>query len=206
MRGGGSLLERLRGLRPEAEFLMDIAANEPYINELADRIIDYHVPDIQHAIDVGVDCIGFGDDYGTERGLLMSPEIWRKFFKPRLKRLFEPAVRAGLDIHFHSCGMITPIIPDLREVGATSIWPQIPAYDMAELAALCRAEHLAVAIHTDRANVMTNGTPAQVRELVKREYDAFRMMDGGSWFYVEADNGFPFENIEAMIETIALWR
>ena len=39
-----------------------------------------------------------------------------------------------------------------------------------------------------------------------REYDTFRMGDGGSWFYVEADNGFPFENIETLVETIAQWR
>ena len=206
MHGGGSLMERLRGLLPEEELLMGIAADEPHINALADRIVEYHAPDISHAIEVGTDCLSFGDDYGTERGLLMNPAMWRRFFKPRLRHLFEPAVRAGLDIHFHSCGVITPIIPDLREVGVTSIWPQLPAYDMEELAALCRAEHLAVAIHTDRANIMTNGTPAQVRELAKREFDTFRMMEGGSWFYVEVDNGFPFANIEALVETIAQWR
>ena len=53
---------------------------------------------------------------------------------------------------------------------------------------------------------MTYGTPEQVRELIKREYDTFRMWEGGSWFYVEADNGFPYDNIEAQIETIAQWR
>ena len=45
-------------------------------------------------------------------------------------------------------------------------------------------------------------TPAQVRELVKREFDTFQMDQGGSWFYVEADNGFPYENLEALVETI----
>ena len=70
----------------------------------------------------------------------------------------------------------------------------------------CRALGLAVAIHTDRARTMTYGKPEEVRELVKREFDTFRMMEGGSWFYVEADNGFPFENIEALVTTIAQWR
>ena len=45
-----------------------------------------------------------------------------------------------------------------------------------------------------------------VRELVLREFEMFKMMDGGSWFYVEADNGFPFENLRALVETIAQWR
>ena len=56
--------------------------------------------------------------------------------------------------------------------------------------------------HTDRAITMTHGTPQQVRDLVRREFDTFKMMDGGSWYYVEADNGFPYENLEALVNTI----
>ena len=49
---------------------------------------------------------------------------------------------------------------------------------------------------------MTSGTPEDVRELVKKAFEVFRMAEGGAWFYVEADNGFPFENIEALVTTI----
>lgn len=206
LHSGGMLLERLHALYPDEDLLCDLALGEPALGELADRIIDYHASDVRLAIESGADGISFGDDYGTERGMLMSPECWRRFFKPRLKRLFAPAVAAGLDVVFHSCGKVTDILPDLREVGANAIWPQLPAYDMAELAALCRELKLAVAIHTDRANVMTFGTPEQVRELVLREFEVFRMAEGGSWFYVEADNGFPFENIEMLVHTIACLR
>lgn len=119
----------------------------------------------------------------------MSPAAWRAFIKPRLKKLFLPAVKAGLDIHFHSCGQIGAVLGDLKEIGVTSVWLQLPAYDMEELAARCRALGLAAAIHTDRANTMTYSTPRDVRELVLREYEAFRMAEGGAWFYIEADNG-----------------
>jgi hypothetical protein len=115
-------------------------------------------------------------------------------------------VDADLDVIFHSCGMILPILDDLREIGVNAIWPQLPLYDMANFAARCKGLGIAVAIHTDRANTMTYGTPGQVRALVEREYETFRMWEGGSWFYVEADNGFPYENIEALVNTIAQWR
>ena len=203
---GGSLFERMRALRPEEDVLCGMALSEPQINVLADRIIEYHMEDVRRAIASGADGISFGDDYGTERGMLMNPGLWRSFFKPRLRELFRPAVDAGLDIVFHSCGMVMPILPDLREIGVTAIWPQLPAYNMLELAKVCRDLSLAVAIHTDRANVMTFGTPGQVRALVEEEFETFRMMDGGSWFYVETDNGFPFQNIEALVNTIAQWR
>lgn len=198
----GSLFERLIALLPEEDVLCGIELEEPGIGELADRITARNRSFAEQAAAAGADGIRFGDDYGTERGMIMSPATWRRFFKPRLSEIFAPARRAGLDILFHSCGQIAPILEDLREIGVTSIWPQLPAYDMQELADRCRSLGLAVAVHTDRAGVMTHGTPRQVRELVLREYETFRMRDGGSWFYVEADNGFPFENLEALVHTI----
>ena len=153
-----------------------------------------------------MDSIEFGDDYGSERSLLMSPKTWRSFIKPRLDRLFKPARDRGMDIHFHSCGQISEILEDLREVGVNSIWPQLPAYNMKELAKRCRELGIAVEIHTDRANVMTFGTPKDVKELVKREAEIFDVMNGGAFFHVEVDNGFPFENIEALCEAIMEYR
>lgn len=206
MVSANNLIERLRQLLPDEEVYCGIELDDPAINRLADKICAYNAVAIEQAVAAGVDGINFGDDYGAEKSMLLSPATWRRFFKPRLREMFAPAVRAGLDIHFHSCGKIDPILEDLREVGATSIWPQLPAYDMKQLADTCRSLGLAVAIHTDRANTMTYGTPDDVRELVKREFETFKMMDGGSWFYVEADNGFPFENLQALVETIAQWR
>ena len=203
LRGAGGLLEPLLRLRPDEDLYCDIAEDTAEINELCDRLADYYAAHVEYAVAVGADGVAFGDDYGTERGLLINPARWREFFKPRLARMFAPALKAGLDIHFHSCGNVDAILGDLRELGATSIWPQLPAYDMKALADKCRALGLAVAVHTDRARTMTSGTPAQVRELVLREFETFRMDEGGAWFYVEADNGFPFENLEALVQTIA---
>lgn len=204
--GGAGIYERILALYGDENALCGIAMDEPGINTLADRIVEYNMANIQRAIKADVDGISFGDDFGTERAMIMSPDMWRRFIKPRLKVMFEPILKAGKDIFFHSCGQISPILEDMRELGVTAIWPQLPAYNMEELAKYCRELGLAVAIHTDRANTMTYGTPQQVRDLVTREYETFRMWEGGSWFYVEADNGFPFENIQAQIETIAQWR
>ena len=206
MIGCGNLFERMIALYGDENVLCDIALEEPEIARLADRIIEFDAAYVERAVKAGADAITFGDDYGTERALLMSPASWRAFFKPRLKELFAPAVKAGLDIHFHSCGQISDILEDMAEIGVTSIWPQIPAYNMKDLAARCKSLGLAVEVHTDRANTMTFGTPQQVKDLVAREYETFRMQDGGAWFYVEADNGFPYENIVALVEAIKQYR
>jgi hypothetical protein len=201
-RSCGSLFERMIGLRPEADVLCDLISDEPYIHELADTVMRYNAALVKDAVAAGADGVSFGDDYGTERGLIMSPALWRAFFKPRLKELFKPAVNAGLDIFFHSCGYIWELLPDFAEIGVTSIWPQLPAYDMKKLAERCRGLGLAVAVHTDRARTMTYGSPAGVRDLVLREYEAFQLYGGGGWFYIEADNGFPWANLESLVNTI----
>ena len=205
-RFAGTIIEKLKALCPDENVYCDMAEGTKEINQLTDMIVEYYEKKIQYLLAIDVDGFYFGDDYGTEKSMLLSPSLWRSFFKPRWERLFEPIKKAGKNIHFHSCGYVLPILEDLKELGVHSIWPQLPAYDMVEFAKYCRSLKLAVAIHTDRANVMTFGTPSQVKDLVKKEYEVFRMQEGGSWFYVEADNGFPFENMEALVETIAQYR
>jgi hypothetical protein len=200
--GCGSLYERLIALRPEADVLCDIISDEAYIHRLADLITEYDAVLVKTAVDAGADGIAFGDDYGLEHGLIMNPELWRSFFKPRLASLFKPAIEAGMEIHFHSCGYVWDLFQDFAEIGVTSVWPQLPAYNMEDLAARCRSLGLAVAVHTDRARTMTFGKPEDVRALVLREYETFKLYNGGGWYYIEADNGFPFANIEALVNTI----
>jgi uroporphyrinogen decarboxylase len=202
LHGCGSLFERMIALRPEADVLCDLVSDEPYIHELVDIIANHDAALVKEAVASGADGLSFGDDYGTERDLIMSPSLWRAFFKPRLKELFKPAVEAGLDVFFHSCGYVWELLPDFAEIGVTSIWPQIPAYDMKKLADRCRELGLALAVHTDRARTMTYGSPAEVRDLVLREYETFKLYDGGGWFYIEADNGFPWANLESLVNTI----
>jgi hypothetical protein len=73
---------------------------------------------------------------------------------------------------------------------------------MEKLAGRCRDLRLAVAVHTDRAKTMTYGSPGEVRDLVLREYETFKLYNGGGWFYIEADNGFPWANLESLVQTI----
>lgn len=66
---------------------------------------------------LGFDAIIFGDDWGSQNSLLISPELWREIFKPRYKKQFELVKSFGMDVWFHSCGNIMSIIPDFIEIG-----------------------------------------------------------------------------------------
>ena len=70
-----------------------------------------------------------GDDFATQRGLMISPEQWRRFLKPRYARLFELGKRRGKFVWFHSCGDITAVLPDLIDIGM-DVWETVQLHTL----------------------------------------------------------------------------
>jgi hypothetical protein len=201
--GWGGIFEILHSVRRFEDVLMEVALDTAEINALADRITEYQVEALRYLLALGVDGVQMGDDFGTQEALMVSPGTWRRFFLPRYRRLLQPALDAGVDIFFHSCGQVWELLPDLAD---NAIWPQINLYDWPALAQRCRELKLAVALHPERSHVMTFGTPVQVRDHIDALAAAFRPREGGSWFYLEIDNGFPLANVEALFDAVARYR
>jgi uroporphyrinogen decarboxylase len=111
------LNERASALRGYEEWMMDIVAEQSFAEELLDRITDYQVQLAKNYISAGVTCGRYGDDYGSQQGMFMSPACFRQLFKPRLAKIFSVYKEAGLPLVYHSCGDIRPIIGDLIEIG-----------------------------------------------------------------------------------------
>ena len=197
---GGALLETLRWVRRFESILMDIEDDTPEINRIADIVNGYNRALVRHALLLEADSIGFGDDIGTQNSLMISPSAFRRFLKPRYEALFAPILAAHRRILFHSCGQISAALDDLREVGVTALWPQLPLYDAAELAARCRQLGIAVLLHPDRGDLMQRASPGQVRDYVLRLLETFDTAHGGSWLYIEIDPGFPWANVEALFQ------
>ena len=72
-----------------------------------------------------VDAINLMDDWGTQSGLLVSPDIFRNIFKPMYREYIEIAKRYNKYVFFHSDGYITEVIPDLIEVGVDALNSQV---------------------------------------------------------------------------------
>jgi uroporphyrinogen decarboxylase len=123
---GFALFERAWSLRGLEQFLMDMALDSEFAEALLDRITDIQLALIQRYLELGVDGGYFGDDYGAQKGLIMSPVSWRHLFKPRLERLFAPFRAKGLPVILHSDGQIQKILPDLVEIGLTALNPVQP--------------------------------------------------------------------------------
>lgn len=201
-----SLFEVMHAVRRFEDVLMDLSQDVAEIHALADLILDYQLRTMRWLIRRGVDAIQFGDDFGTSTGLMISPRVWRRFFQPRYEVLFQEVRKAGKAIFFHTCGNNTRILEDLAELGIDVIWPQLPSYSPGEMAAFCRRYRIAIQIHPDRGGLMLRGRPEEIATQVRSLAEEFAVAQGGGWFYVEIDAGFPLRNVAALIETIGEMR
>lgn len=195
------IFEVMHNIRRFEDVLMDMASDTPEINRIADMITEYYEKQISYFLARGVDAIEFGDDFGMQQGLMISRELWREFFKLRYERLISPIKKAGVYVFFHSCGNVLELLEDLKELGVDAIWPQSSSYNPFELAEKCRSLKLAVDLHF-RAPLMVDGKPEEIKQKVKEIADIFRVREGGSWFHIEIDDGFPYENIKALFEAV----
>ena len=123
---GMCLFERAWSLRGFDALLMDMLERTEWVEELLDRITEIQLSLARRFVAAGVDGGYFGDDYGAQRAMLFSPRLWRRLIKPRLAEMFSVFADAGLPVILHSDGDIRAILPDLLEIGLTTLNPVQP--------------------------------------------------------------------------------
>jgi uroporphyrinogen decarboxylase len=171
---------------------------------LFDRAVDFFVEVTKRALAETaefIDIAWFGDDVGGQRGLLLRPELYRRVVKPRHRRIVEAVKRYGKKVAYHSCGSVYAILPDLIELGIDALNPvQVAAAHM-DSARLKRefGRDLVFWGAIDTQRVLSQGTPAEVRDEVRR-----RLADlapGGGYILCAVHNiqaEVPPENVAAM--------
>ncbi len=114
---GFCMFERSWSLMGMENVLMSMISSADELEKLYDDICDYMLRLVDVALEYDVDGIYFGDDWGQQKGLIMGPEHWRRFIKPRMKRLYGRVKQSGKFVIQHSCGDCFEIFPDLIEIG-----------------------------------------------------------------------------------------
>jgi uroporphyrinogen decarboxylase len=155
-----------------------------------------------------LDSILFRDDWGTQESLMISPSLWRSFFKPAYAELFGRTRAAGKSVWFHSDGVIDArdggIVPDLIEIGVQVLNPQVDVMGRERVAELC-AGRICLQADIDRQWVLPYGTPDDARAAVRADMDAF-WRNGGYIGRAEAAGDTPLENLAAVYDELARYR
>lgn len=116
-----------------------------------------------------LDAVLIGNDLGSQSGLMLSPELIRRFVLPGARKLVDQAKSYGLKVMHHSCGAIREIIPDLIGIGVDVVHPiQALAAGM-EPEGLHRDFGAKVSFcgGVDAQNLLVNGTPDEVAAKVR---------------------------------------
>jgi uroporphyrinogen decarboxylase len=190
-----------------ANWLVQLKVNSEFCEALLDRSLDIQLSMAEEtlkAVGDSVDILYLADDYGMQTGPLISPELFRRIFKPRMARLIQfLRERSRARIAFHSCGSVYAFIPDFIEVGVEILNPvQGSAADM-DTARLRRefGHRLVFWGAVDSQQVLPHGTPVEVRAEVER-----RVRDLGHGFIPYSVHNIqaevPPENILAMVDAI----
>ena len=194
------LFERAWALMGMENFMAALVTHPAEMRHLLRGIADYARRVFDRYLEVGVDAIGFSEDLGSQRALMISPAMFRAFLLPEYSYIFENALRAGKIVHFHSCGRVQDIAADLASIGVTVLNPiQARANDLARLKADTFGR-TALAGGIDTA-LLATGTPEQVRAEVKRVMD---ILKPGGGYVCQPDQGLPGipeENMRALWET-----
>ncbi len=114
---GWGIFERSWNIRGFEEALTDAIAEPEFYEELLDRILGLHLDFVKATVRLPVDGIMLSDDWGHQRGVLLGPERWRRFLKPRLAKLYAAVHDAGKLVLSHCCGDVADIMPDIIEIG-----------------------------------------------------------------------------------------
>jgi uroporphyrinogen decarboxylase len=174
-----TLFERLWMLRGYENMLVDPYMNETEFCGLRDRILEFNLAMIDQWLERGINGIFFSDDWGSQKGLLINPDDWRKFYKPAYRKMFDRVHSGGAHVWMHLCGNITAILPDLIDIGLNVLNPVQPqAMDVKDLS---REFGGKVCFHggVDVQGTMIRGSQEDVRREAHELVDLFGSFNGG---------------------------
>ena len=206
----GGIFEWSWALRGFERFLLDLAENPDVACAIMDCFTEVYIENTVRVIEVAggkLDMVYTYDDVGIQRGLLMSPRMWRRYVLPRHQRL-NAAIRAAkypVRIMYHSCGAVFPLIAAFAdEMGVdvlNPLQPRAAGMDMARIKADF-GERLSFHGAVDIQHTLPHGTPKEVQAEVR---ERCRVLGRGGGYictaahHIQADTSL--ENIVAMYTT-----
>ncbi len=192
-------------LRGNEKALLDVCDQE-YMKVYTRKLGEFSFAYLEALLSAGqgeIEVVRGDDDVGAMKRLMISPEMWRRYYKPLWQEAFRIVHRHGAKVWFHSCGYVWPLLEDLIEIGA-DCWNPFPEYvkdnDHQRLKGFRRGR-LVLDGGVNHLLLVT-GMPADVEQETKRVLDTFApdggLLIGPSQVFTE---DMPAENIIALFDT-----
>ena len=199
------LYERVRYLRGDVNFFMDIGEEHPNLKRLIDMVTEYNMVQVTQFLDMGATMITFGDYPGMQDRLAISPYAWRKFFMPSYRRMISACRRREAHVHFYSSGCVVEIMDDMLEAGVSLFGLDGGVNSIQQI-----SEHLtgriAVQVELDRQHLLPKASPQELDEHIMEIIRRLGSPQGGLFLKAGIYPDVPLENIRAVLEAIRKYR
>lgn len=134
--GNMGAFEKICAMMGHVNAMMAMYDDEEAFAEFVEAYADYRIEQFEYIKKyLDVDFMMMHDDWGNQKNMFFSPEMWRKFFKEPERRMVKRCQELGMHYMHHSCGYIEPIIPDLVEIGVESWHGGAPVNDLKKIKA-----------------------------------------------------------------------
>jgi uroporphyrinogen decarboxylase len=203
--GVGWIFQTTWTMRSREKLFIDFYDNPEFADALLTRVTEARIAQGVRLAEAGVDMVSLADDIGVQNSMVLSPAMWRKWLKPRMAALIAAVHRVNPKIHFryHTDGWYIPVIPDLIEIGVSSlITVQPESMDVFEIKRRF-GDRLTLEGTIGLQSELAHGTPDDVRRMVQAQCEGLK--PGGGWM-ASPGNGvtpdIPLDNVVAMFETL----
>ena len=189
------------------KLLVDIAEGAEYVEVLMDKCKNFALEIGKKLVAMGVDGIWAGDDFGAQNGMLISPRMWRRYFKERYRQVYAELKKANPEIVImqHCDGAVAPILNDWIEVGLevfNPVQPNVPGHDPVDLKTKF-GERMSFWGAIDQQKLLPFGTIHEIETDVKAKIEV--LGKGGGYMAAPAhiiQSDTPPENVEAFINAV----
>jgi uroporphyrinogen decarboxylase len=204
-----TFFELLCDLRGYEQFLTDLYTQPALAEALISHVTDLRIRQAVGLARSGVELLRVGDNFGIQNQMLISPEKWRKAFKPGLEKLIQSvkSIRPDLILVYKSDGYIEPIIPDLIDIGVDILCPiQAESMDAVKIKKQF-GRRLGIWGTVSTQTLLPFGTPQQVKDKVSEN---MRVLGKGGGFIIGPDQillpDVPWDNVMAFFEAVQSFR
>lgn len=189
--------EQLQFIRGTENLYMDLMDPPQGMLDFMKKMHEFYCDLMEKWAKTDVDELGFMDDWGAQRSLLISPALWKQYFYPMYKDYIDIAHSHGKKIFMHSDGCILDIIPSLIEAGLDAVNSQIFCMGLDKLARF--KGKITFWGEMDRQHLLPHGTVEEVRGAVRQVYNT--LWDNGHCIaQLEFGPGAKPENVAAVYD------
>ncbi len=193
------LFERMQFLRGTEDLYIDLIDQPSGLFTMIERIHEWNLAMIDAWTATDVDAILGMDDWGSQRSLLISPQLWRDLFKPCYRQYAQRIHAAGKLCFFHSDGYIFDIYQDLIEIGVDAVNSQLFCMDIEEIGRRFKGR-ITFWGEVDRQHLLARGSVDDVRRAVRRAASTLYDGHGGVIAQCEFGVGAKPENVRAVFD------